>query len=90
VLTPERVSPGLIALVGDDAPTRMVLLAGGGSFECAHITMTRGIYVGNPEDPVEALCGRMAEVQAQADQATPASAWDQPKHELEKALAKMR
>jgi NAD(P)-dependent dehydrogenase (short-subunit alcohol dehydrogenase family) len=35
-LTPERVSPGLIALVGDDAPTRMILLAGAGSFEAAH------------------------------------------------------
>ena len=87
VLTPERVSPGLIALVGDDAPTRAILLAGGGSFECAHITMTRGIYIHDSEDVAEALCNRMADVQAQADQITPASGWDQPKHELEKALA---
>jgi NAD(P)-dependent dehydrogenase (short-subunit alcohol dehydrogenase family) len=87
VMTPGRVSPGLIALVGDDAPTRMILLAGGGSFECAHITMTCGIHIGDQEDPAEALCNRMAEVQAQADQVIPGSAWDQPKHELEKALA---
>ncbi|MDQ2080954.1 SDR family NAD(P)-dependent oxidoreductase [Xanthobacteraceae bacterium Astr-EGSB] len=87
VMTPDRVSPGLIALVGDDAPTRMILLAGGGSFECAHITMTRGIHIADQEDPAEALCSRMAEVQAQADQVIPISGWDQPKHELEKALA---
>jgi hypothetical protein len=44
-LGPEKVSPGLVALVGDDAPTRMILLAGAGSFESAHITMTRGVYL---------------------------------------------
>lgn len=90
VLTAERVSPGLIALVGDDAPTRMILLAGGGSFECAHITMTRGIHVGDIDDPAEALCNQMAQVQAQSDQIVPASGWEQPQHELAKALAQPR
>ncbi|WP_028353381.1 SDR family NAD(P)-dependent oxidoreductase [Bordetella petrii] len=88
VLTPERVSPGLVALVGEDAPTRMILLAGGGSYECAHITMTRGIHVGDARDPVAALCGAMAEVQAQAGQSVPASGWEQPRHELAKALGR--
>jgi NAD(P)-dependent dehydrogenase (short-subunit alcohol dehydrogenase family) len=87
VLTPERVSPGVIALVCDDAPTRMILLAGGGSFECAHITMTQGIHVGDGGDCVDALCSRMDEVQARAGETTPASGWDQPRHELEKARA---
>jgi NAD(P)-dependent dehydrogenase (short-subunit alcohol dehydrogenase family) len=87
VLTPERVSPGLIALVGDDAPMRMILLAGGGSFECAHITMTRGIHIADNEDVAEVLRNRMADVQAQADQVIPTSGWDQPKLELAKALA---
>lgn len=90
VLTPERVSPGVIALVGDDAPTRMILLAGGGSFECAHITMTKGIHIGDGDDVAKTLCSRLAEVQAQAGQFTPAEAWDQSRFELEKALAKSR
>jgi NAD(P)-dependent dehydrogenase (short-subunit alcohol dehydrogenase family) len=85
VLTPERVSPGVIALVCDDAPTRMVLLAGGGSFECAHITMTQGIHVGDDPDCADALCRRIDEVQASAGEMTPASGWDQPRHELAKA-----
>jgi NAD(P)-dependent dehydrogenase (short-subunit alcohol dehydrogenase family) len=88
VLTPERVSPGLVALVGDDAPTRMILLAGGGSFECAHITMTQGIHIGDGDDPAGTLRDRMAEVRAQADQTTPESGWEQPRHELAKALAR--
>lgn len=87
VLTPERVSPGLLALVGEDAPSRMILLAGGGSFEAAHITMTQGIHIGDEGDPAGTLPGRLAQVQEQADQVTPASGWDQAKHELAKALA---
>ncbi|ANN65598.1 SDR family NAD(P)-dependent oxidoreductase [Bordetella bronchialis] len=87
VLTPERVSPGLLALVGEDAPSRMILLAGGGSFEAAHITMTQGIHIDDEEDPAGTLPGRLAQVQEQADQVTPASGWDQAKHELAKALA---
>ena len=87
VLTPERVSPGLIALVGEDAPTRMILLAGGGSFECAHITMTQGIHIGDAGNPAESLCDRLDQVRAQTGQSIPASGWEQPQHEVAKALA---
>lgn len=86
VLTPERVSPGLIALVGEDAPSRMILLAGGGSFECAHITMTQGIHIADGEDPARTLGQRLAEVRAQAGELVPESGWEQSKHELAKAL----
>jgi hypothetical protein len=57
-LDPALVSPGLIALVASDAPTRTILLAGAGSFEAAHITMTRGIFVANSEDPVSEIRAR--------------------------------
>lgn len=86
ILTPEKVSPGLIALIGEDAPTRMILLAGGGSFECAHITMTHGIHLGDAGASVDALCEQLAQVQAQAGQLVPTSGWDQSRHELAKAL----
>jgi len=42
LLAPERVSPGLLALVGDDAPTRAILCGGGGHFAAAHVTLTEG------------------------------------------------
>lgn len=86
-LAPGRVSPGVVALVADDAPTRMILLAGGGSFECAHITMTQGIHIGETDDPVQALCGQLAQVRSPAGQRVPASAWEQSQHELAKAGA---
>jgi hypothetical protein len=45
-LTPELVSPGLIALVEEDAPTRTILCAGAGNFATANVTLTQGHYVG--------------------------------------------
>src|SRR3546814_17631592 len=45
-LDPALVAPGMLALVCDDAPNGMILCAGAGSFECAHLTLTQGLYVG--------------------------------------------
>jgi NAD(P)-dependent dehydrogenase (short-subunit alcohol dehydrogenase family) len=84
-LTPERVSPGLVALVGDDAPTRMVLLAGAGSFECAHVTMTQGLFIDDLAGSAEELCSRLDEVAARDGELTPQSGWEQYKLELDKA-----
>ena len=40
-LTPESVTPGLLFLVSDEAPTRTILCAGAGTFERAHHAHTR-------------------------------------------------
>ena len=86
-LTPERVSPGLVALVGEDAPTRMILLAGAGSFECAHVTMTQGLFLDDIDDSAEQLSGRLAEVKGRAGEVVPQSGWEQYQLELRKAEA---
>ncbi len=86
VLTAERVSPGLIALLGEDAPTRMIMLAGGGSYESAHITMTRGVHASGQNDPAKQVYEQLDRILDQTGQFVPASGWDQSKHELRKAL----
>ena len=42
-LDPDLVSPGLLALVGTDAPTRTILCAGAGHFAQAFVTLTEGL-----------------------------------------------
>jgi NAD(P)-dependent dehydrogenase (short-subunit alcohol dehydrogenase family) len=84
-LQPEAVSPGVVALVAEDAPTRMILLAGAGSFESAHITMTRGIFVGDVEDSAGSVRERMAEIKDRTGETVPASGWEQYRLELAKA-----
>lgn len=49
-LSPELVSEGLLALVGDDAPTRAILCAGAGHFARANITLTNGVQIGGGAD----------------------------------------
>jgi len=55
LLRPEFVSPGVLALVSEDAPTRTILCAGAGSFEAAHITLTPGVFVGGGPAAPEAV-----------------------------------
>ncbi|MGY4830291.1 SDR family NAD(P)-dependent oxidoreductase [Sphaerotilaceae bacterium SBD11-9] len=86
-LTPESVSPGLIPLVVEDAPTRMILLAGAGSFECAHVTMTRGLYIGDDAHAGERLCTQLQPLQDRTGETVPASGWEQYRLELAKADA---
>ncbi|RZJ34780.1 MAG: SDR family NAD(P)-dependent oxidoreductase, partial [Brevundimonas sp.] len=52
-LSTDLVSPGVVALASENAPTRTILLAGAGAFEQAHITMTQGIYVGDAPDAAD-------------------------------------
>ncbi|MDR3470530.1 MAG: SDR family NAD(P)-dependent oxidoreductase [Devosia sp.] len=48
-LSPDLVSPGLLALTGEDAPTRAILCAGGGHFARAYVTLTEGVHIGGAE-----------------------------------------
>ncbi|RZI39865.1 SDR family NAD(P)-dependent oxidoreductase [Herbaspirillum sp. HC18] len=85
VLHAEAVSPGVVALAGENAPTRTILLAGAGSFESANITMTKGIFVGNVDDPVAHLCARLDEVKDRRGETVPEEGWQQYRLELSKA-----
>lgn len=61
-LAPAAVSPGVVALVSEDAPNRAILCAGAGSFELAHITLTRGAYIGTGDDAAEQVLARFDEI----------------------------
>lgn len=48
-LKPEYVTPGVMNLVKEDAPTGMILSAGAGAFSMARIVETEGVFVGQGE-----------------------------------------
>ncbi|MES2412607.1 MAG: SDR family NAD(P)-dependent oxidoreductase [Pseudomonadota bacterium] len=87
MLEPSSVSPALVALVTEDAPTRTILLAGAGSFEQAHITMTQGIFIPHSEASAETLVGRLEETADRHQETVPATGFDQLRHEIAKARA---
>ena len=86
LLQPAAVTPGLLALVAEDAPTRAILCAGAGAFERAHITMTPGIFVGMPTDAAEQVAGQFDVLSDRAGETVPESGNAQGTLEIAKAM----
>ncbi len=80
------VTPGLLALVGDDAPTRAILCAGAGSFERAYVTLTQGIHVGHGGDAAEQIALKFDAISDRANETVPESGSAQGTLEIAKAM----
>ena len=85
-LEPSAVTPGLLALVSEDAPTRAILCAGAGSFERAHVTLTEGIFVGQPADAVEQVVARFGDISDRSGETVPESGSAQGTLEVGRAM----
>ncbi len=81
-LSSDLVSPGVVALVADDAPSRVVLLAGAGAFEQAHITMTCGAFIGRAADAAEKVQAQWAAIADRTNECVPTSGAAQYHHEV--------
>jgi NAD(P)-dependent dehydrogenase (short-subunit alcohol dehydrogenase family) len=84
------VTPGLLALVADDAPTRTILCAGAGSFERAHVTLTQGIHIGNGADAAEQVAAHLDAISDRTGETVPESGAAQGTLEIAKASAAHR
>jgi NAD(P)-dependent dehydrogenase (short-subunit alcohol dehydrogenase family) len=85
LLDPALVSPGLLALVVDDAPTRNILCAGAGHFSTARITLSQGCQIGAPEDAGEQVIAHWQKVSDPTDEVVPAYGFTQVERELKSA-----
>jgi NAD(P)-dependent dehydrogenase (short-subunit alcohol dehydrogenase family) len=85
LLQPETVTPGLLMLVAEDAPTRAILCAGAGAFERAHITLTNGVFVGLPDDAPEQVALQFDALSDRDGETVPASGNAQGALEIGKA-----
>ena len=87
LLTPESVTPALLLLASEQAPTRTTLCAGAGVFAAAHVTLTQGVLIGSGADAPEQLAARLDEVRAREGEAVPASGMAQSQQEMSRVLA---
>jgi NAD(P)-dependent dehydrogenase (short-subunit alcohol dehydrogenase family) len=62
LLAPETITPGLLYLVSEDAPSRVILGAGAGSFAQTRIYETAGITLQDAENTPEAVAAQFAEI----------------------------
>lgn len=61
-LKPEYVTPGVIYLASDEAPTGVILTAGAGAFALARIYETEGVYLGDDGLSAEAVRENWAKI----------------------------
>jgi NAD(P)-dependent dehydrogenase (short-subunit alcohol dehydrogenase family) len=85
MLRPELVSPAVLALVSEDAPTRTILCAGAGGFEIANVTLTEGIHISGDSPSAETILERWTEVADRNGEAVPNQGFVQSERELKKA-----
>jgi len=85
LLDPALVSPALLALVSDDAPTRAILCAGAGHFARASITLSQGRHVGAGQDAGEQVVRHWDEISDRAGEIVPDYGFTQAERELASA-----
>ena len=85
-LGPELVTPGLLYLVSQDAPSRVILGAGAGGFERAYVTLTQGDFITGAEAP-EQVAARFEAISDRAGEIVPDMGAAQGMIELTKAQA---
>lgn len=62
LLAPETITPGLLWLASEDAPTAMILAAGGGCFAETRITETPGIVLTGDDLTPETIAARVGAI----------------------------
>lgn len=68
LLGPDMVTPGLLYLVSENAPSRCILAAGAGGFERAYVTLTQGEFITGADAPeqvaarIDAISDRTGEI----------------------------
>ena len=84
-LDPALVSPALLALVGDDAPTRAIVCAGAGHFARASVTLSQGCQVGGGADAAERVIAQWDEISDRTGDIVPAYGFKQAEREVASA-----
>lgn len=85
LLDPALVSAGLLALAGEDAPTRAILCAGAGHFARASVTLSQGQYIGGAADAGEQVIAHWNTVSDRTGEIVPEYGFVQAEREVASA-----
>ncbi len=86
-LVPHHVSPAVVALASAAAPTKQIVLAGAGSFEQAYVTMTQGVFLGDRENPAQAILANWQQIGDRRNEIVPTTGFEQYRSEVTRARA---
>ena len=79
LLAPETITPGLLYLVSEDAPSRVILGAGAGSFAVTKVHETQGITLMDADNTPEAVAAQFASISDETNQEELTDAFSQTK-----------
>ena len=74
---PEKVAPGALYLVSEDAPTNVILGAGAGAFQASYVTLTRGALLTGDDLSPEGVAAHWAAIIDRAGETVPKTGADQ-------------
>lgn len=81
-LDPALVSPGVVQLVGEDAPTRAILCAGAGHFAAANVTLTDGVQIGGGQDAAAEVARNWSAIVDRSGEIVPEYGFTQAEREV--------
>jgi len=87
-LGPEHVTPALLFLVSDDAPSRVILCAGAGGYSRTLIHETEGIFLAPGERTPEQIAARFDELSSNEGQHLYEHGWEQSTKFVNKSLGR--
>jgi NAD(P)-dependent dehydrogenase (short-subunit alcohol dehydrogenase family) len=62
LMQPEAITPAVLYMVSDDAPSRTIMGAGAGVYAVVRVVETQGVYLAPDERTPEAIAARFAEI----------------------------
>ncbi|MCU6454935.1 SDR family NAD(P)-dependent oxidoreductase [Sphingomonas sp. A2-49] len=74
---PEKVAPGALYLVSEDAPTNVILGAGAGAFQTSYVTLTRGALLTGDDLSPEGVAAHWAAIADRTDEIVPRTGAEQ-------------
>ncbi|HTZ69079.1 MAG TPA: SDR family NAD(P)-dependent oxidoreductase [Acetobacteraceae bacterium] len=86
LMAPETVTPAVLFLCGEDAPSRVIMSAGAGVFDVTHIEEGPGVFLPTAERTPETIAARFPEIASRADLSPVSGALEQTQKFIALAL----
>ena len=77
LLTPETVTPAVLYMVSEDAPTRTIIAAGAGCYSLVKVVETRGAYLAPEDQTPEGIAANWDAISNPAGEAVPQAGFEQ-------------
>jgi NAD(P)-dependent dehydrogenase (short-subunit alcohol dehydrogenase family) len=86
LLTPETVTPAVLYMVSEEAPSKAILCAGAGTYALAKIIETEGVWLPPSEQTPEGIAAHWAEITSPKGEKQPQAGFEQTVKMTSKAM----